>query len=127
MDNAPWKSFRIAFDTPPLAPGPTGASRSPKTPCQTGIPVAPANCTGLALAWIKQDAARERRSGERERGAGTPAVEATVEHDFVYCPGCARYAVVHWRSETGQWECEDCSYEFGKGEDAAWTTPATLA
>jgi ribosomal protein L37AE/L43A len=50
-----------------------------------------------------------------------------MEHDFVYCPGCARYSVVHWQREFGYWECEDCSAQLAKEENPSWTTPATLA
>lgn len=39
-----------------------------------------------------------------------------MEHDFVYCPRCARYSVVHWIRRLGQWECEDCSYKLPKEE-----------
>ena len=30
-----------------------------------------------------------------------------MEHDFVYCPRCTRYSIVHWIRRLGQWECED--------------------
>jgi transposase-like protein len=53
--------------------------------------------------------------------------EDPMEHDFVYCPGCTRYSVVHWQRELNQWQCEDCSYRFRSEEAATWTTPATLA
>jgi len=50
-----------------------------------------------------------------------------MERDFVYCPGCARYAIVRWQRERRQWECEDCSHRFPT-ENESWTTPpATLA
>jgi len=44
-----------------------------------------------------------------------------MEHDFVYCPGCRRYAVVHWRHGLGGWQCEDCSYQFPIEEHALAT------
>jgi len=50
-----------------------------------------------------------------------------MEHDFVYCPRCTRYSVVHWQRELGHWECEDCAYHFPQEEDGSWTTRATLA
>ena len=50
-----------------------------------------------------------------------------MEHDFVYCPGCTRYSVVHRRGERGRWECEDCSFQFPNSERTSWTTPAALA
>jgi len=50
-----------------------------------------------------------------------------MEHDFVYCPRCTRYSVVHWRRERGEWQCEDCAYRFPKVEEPAWAEPATLA
>jgi hypothetical protein len=49
-----------------------------------------------------------------------------VRHDFVYCPGCRRYSVVHWQGELDRWECEDCLYMFPKEDEAAWTSPVTL-
>jgi len=50
-----------------------------------------------------------------------------MEQDFMYCPGCARYSIVHWRRELGGWECEDCSAQLPEEESGSWTTPATLA
>jgi transposase-like protein len=49
-----------------------------------------------------------------------------MERDFVYCPGCARYSIVHWHQKLGRWECEDCSKQFPT-ENESWTPPATLA
>ncbi len=37
-----------------------------------------------------------------------------MEHDFVYCPRCTRYSIVHWVWGLGQWECEDCLYKLPK-------------
>ena len=52
-----------------------------------------------------------------------------MEHDFVYCPRCLRYSVVHWIRGLGQWECEDCSYKLPKEEMREemmeWTTTVT--
>jgi transposase-like protein len=48
-------------------------------------------------------------------------------HDFLYCPRCARYSVVHWRRELGEWECEDCCYQFPIKEKPTWTIPTGLA
>ncbi len=50
-----------------------------------------------------------------------------MRHDFVYCPQCTRYSVVHWQREIDRWQCEDCSYQFPGGEESSWTTPAALA
>ncbi len=49
-----------------------------------------------------------------------------MEHDFVYCPRCLRYSVVHWMSGLGHWECEDCAYKLPREEMVAWTNTATL-
>ncbi len=51
-----------------------------------------------------------------------------MDHDFIYCPRCTRYAVFHWVRGLGQWECEDCAYKplrEEQGEMQAWTTAAT--
>lgn len=50
-----------------------------------------------------------------------------MKRDFVYCPGCTRYSIVHWRTEVGAWQCEDCSLNLPVEEDDAWTAPETLA
>ncbi len=49
-----------------------------------------------------------------------------MEHDFLYCPSCTRYAVFHWVRRLGQWECEDCSYQLPREVMAGCTTTATL-
>jgi ribosomal protein L37AE/L43A len=51
----------------------------------------------------------------------------TMEHDFLYCPGCTRYSIVHRCAERGRWECEDCAFLFPLDGGASWTTPAALA
>ena len=49
-----------------------------------------------------------------------------MEHDFLYCPKCTRYAVFHWVGGRSQWECEDCAFRLPTDEVPAWTTTATL-
>ena len=80
--------------------------------------------TGLRAAVLTGN----EMPGESTTNAGRPALEERVmEHDFVYCPRCTRYSVVHWQRELGHWECEDCAYHFPQEEDGSWTTRATLA
>ena len=59
-------------------------------------------------------------------GAQNPSCGGgAMEHDFVYCPRCTRYSIVHWIRGLGQWECEDCSYKPPKEELVECTTSAT--
>lgn len=50
-----------------------------------------------------------------------------MRRDFIYCPECSRYSIVHWRAEKGQWECEDCMHDIPGEAETSWTTPETLA
>ena len=49
-----------------------------------------------------------------------------MTHDFVYCPRCSRYSVVHWLRDLGRWQCEDCAYNFPV-DDVSWMAHETLA
>jgi transposase-like protein len=50
-----------------------------------------------------------------------------MEHDFVYCPRCTRYAIFRWVRGHGQWECEDCLYKLPREEATACATTVTSA
>jgi ribosomal protein L37AE/L43A len=62
----------------------------------------------------------------REASYGGKLWRQAMEDDFVYCPRCRRYSIVHWCRGIGQWECEDCTYKFGKEDDPSWAVPATV-
>ena len=50
-----------------------------------------------------------------------------MDHDFVYCPGCARYSIVTFKPELRAWECDDCTYTQPMDEEVAQAPPGLLA
>jgi hypothetical protein len=71
----------------------------------------PSRMHDSCIAWGDAELKRRRR---------------TMDRDFVYCPGCARYSVVQFKPELMGWECEDCTYTQPMDEEPVWMASATL-